>query len=533
MDKKRNVQALLLTSLTLAIILFGLASMGGFVIRSSATLTITATTDKQTYLLRQKATITGNVTLGGSPATDLVVAEQVENPSPYGHYSFRTLQIGNPAGPWLVNITNIYIRDQSGNPIDTIKAGSQMQVGMSVYNTQSTGITIYATITVYDANMASIGANTWGATMDPLGTSSPNFFIGVPNGAVSGPALIIACVYSSEPKSGAIVYCPETAYYYCISRTQTGLFGIQQFAPPPPQTTPGVYDASIRLPTNPRPGKYSVYVLGQSSPTTISSATTNFTVQSTSGIPPQASFAYYPPNPSINHPVSFDASSSTPEGYNDIITRYEWDFGDGTPHYVSTGSPANPTATHTYTSAIQYVVTLNVTNNEGLWCTTSKPITIGLGYGPTARFTWSPHSPVINDSIAFDASNSTPGDYSTLASYAWNFSDGTGIFNVTTPQTTHSFSQPLNYTVTLTVTDSVGRTNTTSATVQVYNSTGHPWDVNGDGKVDVTDIFLVAKAFGSTPRSSNWDPRCDVNGDGKVDISDVFLVAKHYGEVYT
>lgn len=54
-------------------------------------------------------------------------------------------------------------------------------------------------------------------------------------------------------------------------------------------------------------------------------------------------------------------------------------------------------------------------------------------------------------------------------------------------------------------------------------------DVNGDGKIDITDIFLVAKAFGSTPGSFNWDPRCDVNGDDKVDITDLFLVAKYYG----
>jgi hypothetical protein len=530
MNKKKDVHVLLLILLTLATIMFGLTNPGNFTTQSSPALTITATTDKPTYLLRQKATITGNITLGGSPATDLVVAEQVDNPPPYGHYSFRTLQIGNPAGPWLVNITSIYIQDTSSNPIDTIKAGSQMQVGMTVYNLQSSAVTIFATITVYDANIASIGTNTWGANMDPLGTASSKFLLGVPKGAVSGRALIIACVYSNELKSGGFPYCPERAFYYCISRTQTGLFGLTQFPPPPPQTTPGIYDASIRLPPDPRPGKYSVYVLGYSSPSTLSSATTTFNVQSTNGVPPQASFAYWPPTPSINHTVSFDASSSTPEGYNDIITRYEWDFGDGTPHFIRTGNPADPTASHVFTQTIQYVVTLNVTNNEGLWCTTSKPITISLGYGPKANFTWIPQTPVMNETISFDASDSTPGDYSTLVNYMWNFSDGTGTFNVSTPQTTHSFTQPGNYTVMLTVVDSVNRTASTSAAVQIQNATIKIYDFNGDGVIDMKDIRRVAKAYGATPGSPNWDPVVDVNGDGIIDMKDIRPVAKNYGK---
>jgi PKD repeat protein len=280
-------------------------------------------------------------------------------------------------------------------------------------------------------------------------------------------------------------------------------------------------------------------VLGQSSPSTISSATTIFNVQNTNGIPPQASFAYSPTNPTINHDVSFDASSSTPEGYNDIITQYEWDFGDGTPKYVSTGNPANPTASHTFTQPTQYIVTLNVTNNEGLWCTTSKPVTITLGYGPTANFTWAPESPVINETVTFDASNSTPGAYSTMVNYTWNFSDGTGIFNFSTPQTTHSFTQPGNYTVMLTVLDSVNRTESTSAIVRVQNATLKLYDLNHDGKIDGKDVTIVARAFGSygpdylypgSPASQYWDLRADVNGDNKVDGKDTTPVAKNFGK---
>jgi len=533
MKYKKNVYTLLLTLPILAIVLFGLANPSKLVTQGSPGLTITARTDQQSYTLRQKATVSGNITVDGSPATDFVVAVEVNSPSPYGPYFFRTLQIGNPTGPWLVNITSIYLQDMSSQPIDTIKAGSQMQVGMTVYNTQSSTLMMFATTTVYDANMVSVGTNFWTSNMDPLQSVSQKFMLQIPKWACSGRALIIGCVYSNEPKSGGIVYCPERAFYYCISRTQSGLFGITQPPPPPPQTTPGVYADPIGLPPDPRLGTYSVYVLGQSSPSTISSATTTFNVQSTNGIPPQASFVYSPSSPTINRDVDFDASSSTPEGYNDVITKYEWDFGDGTPHVIKTGNPANPTTSHSFTQAIQYIVTLNVTNNEGLWCTTSKPITIGLGYGPTANFTWVPLTPVINETATFDASNSMPGDYSTLVSYMWNFSDGTGVFNVSTPQTTHSFTQPLNYTVTLTVLDSVNRTASTSATIQVQNATIKKYDVNKDGVIDGSDLAIVAWSFGSwaaQPPPSRWNPIADVSGDGVIDGSDLAPVARHFGE---
>jgi len=539
MKYKKNVYTLLLILPILAIVFFGLANPLESVIQSSSALTITATTDQQSYLLRQKATVSGNVTVGGSPATDFVVAVEVNSPSPYGLYFFRTLQIGNPTGPWLVNITSIYLQDMSSQPIDTIKAGSQMQVGMTVYNTQSSTLTIFATTTVYDANMVALRTNFWTSNVGPQQSVSQKFMLQIPKWACSGRALIIGCVYSNEPASGGIAYCPEKVFSFCLSRVQTGLFGITQPPPPPPQTTPGVYADPIRLPPDPRPGIYSVYVLGQSSPSTKSSATTTFTVQSTNGIPPQASFAYWPPTPSINITVNFDASSSTPEGYNDIITRYEWDFGDGTPHVIRTGNPADPTATHVFTGATQYIVTLNVTNNEGLWCTTSKPITISLGYPPTANFTWIPQTAVINQTITFDASNSTAGDYSTLVNYMWDFSDGTGIFNVSTSETTHSYIQPGNYTVTLTVMDSVNRTASTSATVQILNATIKIYDLNGDGWIDGRDIIIVARAFGSygpdyyypgSPATDRWNPIADINGDNKVDGRDIVPVARCYGQ---
>jgi hypothetical protein len=64
-------------------------------------------------------------------------------------------------------------------------------------------------------------------------------------------------------------------------------------------------------------------------------------------------------------------------------------------------------------------------------------------------------------------------------------------------------------------------------------------DVNGDGKVDMKDIGVVAKAFGSygpdylypgSPPTQGWNPAADLNSDGKIDMIDVAIVASNFGK---
>jgi len=504
---------------------------------SSSALTITASTSQPLYLMRQKVQVNGTVILNGMPAANVTVIVQINDPTSQG-LAYRTIPIQNPNFAWPVNITNLFLTDVNDNPINTAKAGLDIYVGMTLYNLYSNTYAYFATLTVFDANFVPIVARGASGSLPPGQPVSLAWPITIPNWACSGKAFLVGNVYTGEPKNGGIALSLEKTVYFAISRVQQGQLQYPTLPPPPAQTTPGIYSTQIGLPPVPKVGSYTVYVTGQASPIIVSSTFTFFNVQSSSGYPPQASFAYWPAAPYENMTVNFDASSSTPEGFNDTITRYEWNFGDGTPKLVNQGNPPDPTATHTYLNAGQYVITLNVTNSEGLWCTASKPITIYPQFGPKASFTMSPQTNVLVDqTITFDATSCTPGwskqlgGYSPISNYNWNFGDGT-IINTANPITTYSYTQPANYTVTLTITDSVGRTDATSKIIQVYNVTGHPWDVNGDGKVDITDIFLVAKAYGSLPGFPGWDPRCDVNGDGKVDIVDIFLVAKHYGEVY-
>jgi len=54
-------------------------------------------------------------------------------------------------------------------------------------------------------------------------------------------------------------------------------------------------------------------------------------------------------------------------------------------------------------------------------------------------------------------------------------------------------------------------------------------DVNGDGVVNIIDIFIVASAFGSTSGDSRWNPLADIDGNGVVNIVDLFIVAVEFG----
>ncbi len=54
-------------------------------------------------------------------------------------------------------------------------------------------------------------------------------------------------------------------------------------------------------------------------------------------------------------------------------------------------------------------------------------------------------------------------------------------------------------------------------------------DVNGDGKVDITDLVLVARSFGAAQGSLNWNPAADLNNDGVINISDLTIVGASFG----
>lgn len=173
---------------------------------------------------------------------------------------------------------------------------------------------------------------------------------------------------------------------------------------------------------------------------------------------PFASFTYSPGNPTVGETVTFNASLSTPNG--GTLVNYFWDFGDGT----------NTTETdfvtyHSFTMIGNYNVTLNVTDSEGLWDTESKIIPIAEF--PTASFTYSPLTPLTNETVTFDASLSAPNG-GTIVSYYWNFGDGIEITETDSIEY-HNYTTNGIFDVTLNVTDSEGLWDVETKPITIIN----------------------------------------------------------------
>lgn len=62
-------------------------------------------------------------------------------------------------------------------------------------------------------------------------------------------------------------------------------------------------------------------------------------------------------------------------------------------------------------------------------------------------------------------------------------------------------------------------------------------DINHDLKIDVKDVYTVAKSYGTSltgpnPEGYEWNPHCDINDDGKINMKDYYTVCRNYGKMY-
>jgi len=59
-----------------------------------------------------------------------------------------------------------------------------------------------------------------------------------------------------------------------------------------------------------------------------------------------------------------------------------------------------------------------------------------------------------------------------------------------------------------------------------------PTDLDGNGEINIIDLQIAARAYGSTPENPCWNEKADVNKDGIINIMDIYLIAQDFGEVY-
>ncbi|WP_131106019.1 PKD domain-containing protein [Ornithinimicrobium sufpigmenti] len=164
---------------------------------------------------------------------------------------------------------------------------------------------------------------------------------------------------------------------------------------------------------------------------------------------PEASFSVE----ASGRSATLTSTSTDPDG---SIASYDWDLGDGT-------SADEPVVVHTYAQAGTYQVTLTVTDDDGATGSVTVPVTVSDpdpgDVAPTASFT----ATVDGLTVGFDASASTDPD-GTVESYTWSFGDG-GSGSGVSP--TRTYVDSGSYTVTLTVVDDDGLSDSVQQVVQV------------------------------------------------------------------
>jgi len=159
--------------------------------------------------------------------------------------------------------------------------------------------------------------------------------------------------------------------------------------------------------------------------------------------------------------ISFSSNGSSDS--DGSITSYSWDFGDGT-----TSTQANPS--HTYNAAGTYTVSLTVTDNQGASDTVSTTATVSASnIAPTAAIN-GPYSGDADVAVSFSSAGSSDSDGS-IASYSWDFGDGT---TSTQANPSHTYTTAGSFTVTLSVTDDQGATDSMSTTATITGSTTPP-----------------------------------------------------------
>ena len=161
--------------------------------------------------------------------------------------------------------------------------------------------------------------------------------------------------------------------------------------------------------------------------------------------------------------LSFDASSSTDDG---SIVLFAFNFGDGSP--ISSGSAS--ATSHTFATVNTFTVTLTVTDNGGLTDQATCQVVVSAPNNPPVAALSCPASGTVGQQLTVNGAGST--DDGTIVTYRFDFGDATTPISGPATSANHTYTTAATYTVSLTVTDNSGLTNTKTCSIPVADGSG-------------------------------------------------------------
>jgi len=222
----------------------------------------------------------------------------------------------------------------------------------------------------------------------------------------------------------------------------------------------------------------------------------------------------------VDETIFFDASESYDN--DGIIVSYEWDFDDES---IYDGT----TASHAFKKKGEYFVTLSITDNHGLSDTdTQKIIILKANSPPAAPTIAGVNKGVINNDYTYDFTAEDLDNDSIQYIIDWgdeNTSTSDFLPNGTTFTTTHQWSQPGPYMISVKTSDNETESSTTShkiyISIEYVSDIGYLLDENGDGVFDAffdndtssTSITLESEDgiyLIDADNNGNWDYEFDV-----------------------
>jgi len=236
-----------------------------------------------------------------------------------------------------------------------------------------------------------------------------------------------------------------------------------------------------------------------------------FEVEEEELFPPHADFDWSPAEPVVKQSVTFTSKSTDSDG---TISKHEWKI-DGA--IVSTSMSTQKT----FSTSGTHTVTLKVTDNDGLSDTVTKNVYVKEpeNVPPKADFHWTPQNPQVDEQVNF-VSDSYDSD-GTIQSYVWKIAGNTVSFE---ENFNYKFTQAGTYTVSLTVYDNKGASDSVTKTIVISEKpnlapvAGFVW--NPENPIQGQNVKFESDSYDSDGYINAYEWKIDgkiVSNDEKFD----------------